>query len=101
MQTTNNENFEKDVLQEEMILVDFSADWCGPCRMMLPLLEEIQQETSIKIIKVNIDECPDIAAKYDVMSIPTLILFKNGEKVSSNIGSASKARIVDWIESHN
>jgi thioredoxin 1 len=98
---TNEANFESDVLNKDFVLVDFYADWCGPCRMMLPLLEEIQSELSIDIVKIDIDESSSIASKYDVMSIPTLIIFKNGEKISVNVGAASKARIIDWVKKNS
>lgn len=101
MKLTNSANFKEEVLDKPMVLVDFYADWCGPCRMILPLLEEVQTELGIEILKVNIDESPDIASEYEVMSIPTLIIFKNGEKISVNVGAASKARIIDWIKSHS
>jgi thioredoxin 1 len=68
--------------------------------MIGPFLEEIQSEMGINIAKVNIDESPEIAANYGVMSIPTLIIFKNGEKISTNVGAASKARLIDWIKSN-
>ncbi len=100
MKVTNESNFSSDVLEQDFVLVDFYADWCGPCRIILPFLEEIQNELNIQIVKVNIDESPNIASKYDVMSIPTLIIFKKGEKVSVNVGAASKARLIDWIKSH-
>lgn len=101
MKLTNSANFKEEVLDKPMVLVDFYADWCGPCRMILPLLEEVQTELGIEILKVNIDESPDIASEYEVMSIPTLMIFKNGEKISVNVGAASKARIIDWIKSHS
>jgi thioredoxin 1 len=100
MKLVDISNFEKDVLEEDRILVDFYADWCGPCRMIGPFLEEIQSEMGIKMVKVNIDESPEIASNYGVMSIPTLIIFKNGEKISTNVGAASKARLIDWIKSN-
>ena len=100
MKVTNDKNFENDVLSQEFVVVDFFADWCGPCRMISPFLEEIQQELGVEIVKINIDESPDIATKYDIMSIPTLMIFKNGEKISVNVGAASKARLSDWINSH-
>jgi thioredoxin 1 len=100
MKTTNDAKFNEDVLKKEFVVVDFYADWCGPCRVITPFLEEIQSENGIEMVKVNIDESPNIASQYDVMSIPTLAIFKNGEKVSVNIGAASKARIIDWIESY-
>jgi thioredoxin 1 len=96
----DEKSFETDVLGKDFVLVDFAADWCGPCRMILPFLEEIQSELGVDMVKVNIDENPNVAAKYDVMSIPTLMLFKNGEKVSVNVGAASKARIIDWLQAH-
>ena len=100
MRQTNEKDFKADVLDKEIVVVDFYADWCGPCRMLLPFLEEIQSELNIDIIKVNIDDSPNLASQFDVMSIPTLILFKNGEKVSINVGAASKARLIDWIRNH-
>ena len=100
MKLTNDANFQDDVLNKDFVLVDFYADWCGPCRMILPFLEEIQNELNIDIVKVNIDNSPDIASQYEVMSIPTLMIFKNGERVSVNVGAASKARLIDWIKSH-
>ena len=100
MKQTDDANFKIDVLDRDFVVVDFYADWCGPCRMILPFLEEIQNELAIEIVKVNIDNSPAIASQYEVMSIPTLIIFKKGEKVSVNVGAASKARLIDWINSH-
>jgi thioredoxin 1 len=100
MKLVNEESFRIDVLGKDLAIVDFYADWCGPCRMIIPFLEEIQSELNVEIVKVNIDESPSLATDYNVMSIPTLVIFKKGEKVSVNIGAASKARLVDWIESH-
>ncbi len=100
MKLANENSFSADVLEKDFVLVDFFADWCGPCRMISPFLEEIQNEMNIEIFKVNIDESPNIASKYGVMSIPTLAIFKKGEKISVNVGAASKARIIDWIKSH-
>lgn len=100
MKITNEKDFAIDVLEKEFVLVDFYADWCGPCRMILPSLEEIASEMNLEIFKVNIDESPSIASDYGVMSIPTLMIFKKGKKVSVNVGAASKARLSDWIKSH-
>jgi thioredoxin 1 len=97
MKSTNVENFASDVLEKDFVVVDFYADWCGPCRVIIPTLEEIQEEIGVEIVKVNIDECPDIASQYGVMSIPTLLIFKSGVKIDANVGAASKARIIDWI----
>ncbi|MBR1734272.1 MAG: thioredoxin [Alphaproteobacteria bacterium] len=97
---TNEENFKEDVLSKDFVLVDFYADWCGPCRMIAPFLDEIQKEMNIDIVKINIDESPNIASEQNVMSIPTLAIFKKGEKVSVNVGAASKARLIDWIKAN-
>lgn len=75
----DKENFD-EVIKEGRVLVDFYADWCGPCRMLAPVLEEISNENIIKIVKVNVDNHEDIARRYGVMSIPTLILFENGNE---------------------
>ena len=78
----NNDNFNSDVLEsEKTVLVDFWAEWCGPCKMLTPVIEEIAAENDGKYVigKVNVDECPDIAAKYGIRSIPCLLYFKNGK----------------------
>lgn len=97
---TNEAKFKEDVLSKDFVLVDFYADWCGPCRMIAPFLEEIQSEINVDIVKVNIDESPNLASEYNVMSIPTLAIFKKGEKVSVNVGAASKAHLIDWIKAN-
>ncbi len=93
-------NFDNDVLgAEEPVVVDFWAEWCGPCRMIAPALEEIAQELNgqVKIAKLNVDENPNTAIKYGVRSIPTLIMFKNGEPMSMQVGAAPKGKLSDWI----
>ena len=95
-------SFESDVLKSaEPVVVDFWAEWCGPCRMIGPALEEIagQLGDKVKIVKLNVDENPKTAAKYNVMSIPTLMLFKNGEMASRQVGAAPKAKLEQWITS--
>lgn len=72
------EQFDEEI-KGELVLVDFYATWCGPCSMLAPIIEEVEQETNIKVIKVDVDELPNLARRYRVMSIPTLLLFKNGE----------------------
>ena len=97
-----NENFEKEVISSKKpILVDFWASWCGPCQMIATIVEEISNELSerIEVGKINVDEQPEIAIKYDVMSIPTLILFKDGKVVNTIIGYHSKEEILDFINS--
>lgn len=92
-------NFEQEVLQaEETVLVDFWADWCGPCKMLSPIVDQIAEERSnVKVCKVNIDEEPGLAMDYRVMSIPTLIVFKDGEKVNTCIGVQSKSDIEKMV----
>ena len=94
-------NFQADVLNaKEPVVVDFWAEWCGPCKMIAPALEDIAKElgSKVKIAKLNIDENPDIAVRYGVRSIPTLILFKDGEPTSIQVGAAPKSRLAEWIK---
>ena len=96
----SDKSFQADVLQsKEPVLVDFWAEWCGPCRTVAPVLEEVAGELKgrLKIVKLNVDENPETAAKYGIQSIPTLMIFKNGEMASRQIGAAPKAKIVQWI----
>lgn len=97
---TTDASFDGDVLKSsEPVVVDFWADWCGPCKMIAPALEEIATEMAgkVKVAKLNIDENPHTAIKYGVKSIPTLILFKDGEPASMQVGAQPKGRLVDWI----
>ncbi|AQT46281.1 MULTISPECIES: thioredoxin [Bartonella] len=94
-------NFENDVLKSaEPVVVDFWAEWCGPCKMIAPSLEEIATELQgkVKVAKINIDENPELATQFGVRSIPTLLLFNNGEIVSNMVGAAPKSRLSDWIK---
>ena len=93
------ENFD-EIISEEKVLVDFYADWCGPCRMLLPVLEEVSSEGVIKIVKVNVDEHEDIAKKYGVMTIPTLILFGNKEELKRNVGYLNHDEVISFIENN-
>lgn len=80
-------------------MVDFWASWCGPCQMVGPIIEEIAEEaTDVKVCKVNVDEQPDIAGKYNVMSIPTIIVFKNGEPVTVSVGAKPKSELLGLLK---
>ena len=94
-----SENFEQEVLQaDKTVLVDFWASWCGPCKMLSPVIEEIADERSdIKVGKVNIDEHPELAQKYGVMSIPTVLVIKDGEEVNKAVGAVPKKALLDLI----
>ena len=93
-------DFDAEVLKSsEPVVVDFWAEWCGPCRMIAPALEEIAgtMNGKVKIVKLNVDESPKTASKYGVMSIPTLMIFKGGEMASRQVGAAPKAKLQQWI----
>ncbi|MDP2411209.1 MAG: thioredoxin [Pseudolabrys sp.] len=97
---TSDASFEADVLKSsEPVVVDFWAEWCGPCRMIAPALDEISGQVGdkVKIVKLNVDENPATAAKYGIMSIPTLLMFKNGEIASRQVGAAPKQKLHQWI----
>lgn len=94
----NKENFEAEVLKsEKTVLVDFWATWCGPCQMIAPVVKRIAEEQKVKVGKVNVDDEQELAIKYGVMSIPTLIFFKNGNPVKEVVGFHSKSELEEII----
>lgn len=102
MKQVTDDSFEQDVLKAETpVLVDFWAEWCGPCRQIAPALEELSKDMDGKVIvaKINIDENPTTPTKYGVRGIPTLMVFKGGQVAATKIGALPKAKLYEWVES--
>ena len=101
-QIITDSSFDEEIKNSKLpILVDFWAEWCGPCKEMNPILEEVssEMEEKIKVLKINIDENPNIPNKYGLQSIPTLIIFKKGEAISTKVGASIKSDLITWIDS--
>ena len=97
--TITKENFEQEVLRSDKpVLMDFWASWCGPCRMLSPIVDEVAEErTDVKVGKVNVDQQPELAGEFGVMSIPTLLVFENGKLVRQAVGARPKAAVLDLL----
>lgn len=99
-----DQTFNKEVQSPDagVVLVDFWAPWCGPCRQLAPILQEVEAEVNdkVKVVKINVDNNPDTAGKFGVMSIPTLMLFKNGEAVDKAVGLQPKEQLLGWLKEY-
>lgn len=89
----DEQNF-NELINKELVLVDFYATWCGPCKMLAPVLEELVE---IDVVKIDVDECPNLARSYGIMSVPTLMIFKNGELKTSQSGAMPKQMLENWV----
>jgi thioredoxin 1 len=97
---TNDQNFKTDVLESKQpVLVDFWAEWCGPCKAIAPSLEELSDEmaSKLKVVKINVDENPSISQNYSIRSIPALMIFKGGKKISEKMGALPKSALQTWL----
>ena len=97
-----NTSFDELLQSEKLVIVDFWATWCGPCRMLSPLLDEVEaeMEDKVEVVKVNVDDADEIAMRYRIMSIPTLLFFKNGQVVDKTVGAMPKSTLVDKINAN-
>lgn len=97
----SDQDFDKEVLKSSVpVLVDFWAEWCGPCRQLSPVIDEIAKEMDgkVKVVKVNIDQNPEAPTQYGVRGIPTLMLFKDGQLASTKVGALPKQKLVEWLQ---
>ncbi len=100
LNSVNDENFEAQVIEsDEPVLVDFWAEWCGPCKAMLPVIEEIagELEGKLRVVKLNIEEAPQTPAKFGLRGVPTFMIFKNGKVVDTRVGGMPKSQFQDWL----
>ena len=102
MKVATNTNFNELLQDSKLVIVDFWATWCGPCRMLSPILDQVEEEMpdQITVVKVNVDDADEIAMRYRIMSIPTLLFFKNGAMVDRSVGAMPKSALVDKINAN-
>ena len=100
MKAITNSNFNEFITSDEVRIIKLGAEWCGPCKTISPILDEISNDldNNLQIAKINIDENPETPQKYNVRSVPTLLLFKDGEVVASKVGAISKSQLLEWIK---
>ncbi len=98
MKTVNAKTFQKEVLEKDRVLIDFNAEWCGPCKMLGPILEELSKEvTKTEIVSINVDENEDLAKDFNVFSIPCLVLVEKGKEIDRKVGLQPKSDLKNWI----
>jgi thioredoxin 1 len=100
---TSDTNFDADVLKaDQLVLVDYWAEWCGPCKMIAPLLDEVAKsyDGKVQVVKVNVDDNPESAQRFGIRGIPTLKLFRNGSEVATQVGAVSKSQLTAFLDSH-
>ena len=104
MKNIKDAEFKAEVLDAKgLVLIDFWAEWCGPCRQLGPILEELSNEmgSKVKVVKMNVDESPNTASQFGIRSIPTMFLFKDGKQVDTKVGLSGKQSLVEWVNSHS
>ncbi len=100
VKVVNDNDFEAEVVNSDVpVLVDFWAQWCGPCKTLLPIIEEVSEEMNdkVKVVKLNIEEAPETPSKYGLRGVPTLMLFKGGKVVDTRVGGMPKSQLTDWL----